>query len=223
MLSRLLVRVFAAVALLALVWLAGSVGGSGVDSWIRPVGGPHGPVRILQFYATTGLLVAGEKAKLCYGVENAKAVHISPRLAGVVLAASRCLEIVPERTTHYTIMAEGFDGAFVTRFFTLVVEDAPETDRGGLNVATLKWDRPPGLPFRSGGMTPMDRSVFVARALRGGASVRGRSGGGVCHGRRIAAEFRQDAVLDPVLVPPLAGVDLHAVDLHAEVHVHAAS
>ncbi|MGA2195242.1 MAG: hypothetical protein ABSH40_08225 [Bryobacteraceae bacterium] len=132
----------AAVALLALVWLAGSMGGSGTDSWIRPVGGPRGPVRILQFYATTGMLVAGEKAKLCYGVENARAVHISPRLAGVVPSANRCLEIVPERTTHYTILAEGFDGALVTRFLTLVVEEAPDADRGGLNVARLTWDRP---------------------------------------------------------------------------------
>lgn len=147
MLLRLLTRILTAVALLALVWRVGSVGGSGADSWIRPVGGPRGPVRILQFYATTGMLVAGQKAKLCYGVENAKAVHISPRLPGVVPAVNRCLEIVPEHTTHYTILAEGFDGAFVTRFFTLVVEDAPEVDRGGLNIAALQWDRPPGLPF----------------------------------------------------------------------------
>ena len=142
MLLRLLTRVLAAVALLALVWRVGSVDGSGADSWIRPVGGPRGPVRILQFYATTGMLVACEKAKLCYGVENARAVHISPRLPGVVPSANRCLEIVPERTTHYTILAEGFDGAFVTRFFTLVVEDAPAAGRGGLNVAVLKWDGP---------------------------------------------------------------------------------
>jgi len=34
-------------------------------------------------------------------------------------------------------------------------------------------------------------------------------------------EFAQDAVVDPVLVPPFAGVDLHAVDLHAEMNVDA--
>ena len=34
-------------------------------------------------------------------------------------------------------------------------------------------------------------------------------------------EFAQDAVVDPVLVPPFAGVDLDAVDLHAEVDVDA--
>jgi hypothetical protein len=88
------------------------------------------------------MLMAGEKAELCYGVENARAVHISPRLAGVVPSANRCLEIGPERTTHYTILAEGFDGAFVTRFLTLVVEDAPEQDRGSLNMAAVRWDRP---------------------------------------------------------------------------------
>jgi hypothetical protein len=127
-----------AVVLLAVVWRLGDVGGPGPHSWIRPVGGPHGPVRILQFYATTGMLISGQKAQLCYGVENAKSVHISPRLPGVVPSANRCLEIVPERTTHYTILAEGFDGALVTRFITLVVEDAPETDRSGLNIAMVR-------------------------------------------------------------------------------------
>ena len=139
---RLCSRVVAAVLLLAAVWALGPRRESGHRGWIRPVGGPPGPVRILQFYASVGTLQVGEKAKLCYGVENAKSVSISPMLPGVVPAASRCLEIVPERTTHYTILAEGFDGAFVTRFFTLVVEDAPAVDRGSLNDAMLKWDRP---------------------------------------------------------------------------------
>jgi hypothetical protein len=138
MLLRLITRVLAAIALVVTVLRLGSIGGRGADSWIRPVGGPRGPVRILQFYATTGMLVAGEKAKLCYGVENARAVHISPRLPGVVPAVNRCLEIVPERTTHYTILAEGYDGAFVTRFFTLVVQDAPDSEPGALNIATVR-------------------------------------------------------------------------------------
>jgi hypothetical protein len=75
-------------------------------------------------------------------VENAKAVRISPAVAVVVPAANRCLEIVPERTTHYTILAEGFDGNVVTRFVTLVVETAPAPPRDRVNLAALEM---PGL------------------------------------------------------------------------------
>src|ERR1051325_4869492 len=42
--------------------------------------------------------------------------------------------------------------------------------------------------------------------------------------RRDAARIQltEDAVADPVLVPPLDRIHLHAVDLHAEVYVNAA-
>jgi hypothetical protein len=59
---------------------------------------------------------------LCYGVENAKSVRISPSIPGVYPSTNRCLEIVPERTTHYTILAEGFDGRVATQSFTLAVQ-----------------------------------------------------------------------------------------------------
>ena len=38
----------------------------------------------------------------------------------------------------------------------------------------------------------------------------------------LRRQFAQDPVLDPVLVPPLARIHLHAVDLHAEMDVNAA-
>ena len=134
MLSWLLGRVVAAVALLAAVWAIGAVPDSAVRSWIPPVGGPRGPVRILRFYATTGSITLGDKAKLCYGVENAKSVRISPSLEPVAPAANRCLDIVPEHTTHYTILAEGFDGNVVTRVITLVVEAGIAPRRGHTNL-----------------------------------------------------------------------------------------
>jgi hypothetical protein len=135
MLSWLSGRVIVAVALMAAAWGIGGVPDSSLRSWIPPVGGPHGAVRILRFYATTGSLMRGDKAQLCYGVANAKSVRISPSLEPVPPAANRCLDIVPERTTHYTILAEGFDGNVVTRVVTLVVETAPQPRRTNLNVA----------------------------------------------------------------------------------------
>ena len=134
MLSWLCGRVVAAVALLVAVWGIGVVPDSSVRSWIPPVGGPRGPVRILRFYATTGSITQGDRAQLCYGVENAKSVRIAPWLEPVAPAANRCMEIVPEHTTHYTILAEGFDGNVVTRVITLVVEMAPAPRRTRINL-----------------------------------------------------------------------------------------
>jgi len=90
--------------------------------WIAP----RGPVKILNFYASVGALTVGEKALLCYGVENAKSIRISPAVQGVYPALSHCVEIVPEHTTHYTMLAEGFDGYVATRSFTLPVQTPPE-------------------------------------------------------------------------------------------------
>jgi len=81
-----------------------------------------GPVRITQFYATAGTVLSGQKTRVCYGVENARSVRISPDLDDVYPSPSRCVEVEPERTTHYTILAEGYDGAMATRSFTLAVQ-----------------------------------------------------------------------------------------------------
>jgi hypothetical protein len=131
---RLSGRVVGALVLLVAVWSISAVPDSPIRGWIQPVGAPRGPVRILRFYATTGSIAQGDKAQLCYGVENAKSVHISPVVATVLPVANRCLVIVPEHTTHYTILAEGFDGNIVTRFLTLVVETAPPTPRERVNL-----------------------------------------------------------------------------------------
>jgi hypothetical protein len=108
-------------ALAALLGLA-AVRRTEPRSMVRPIGARTGPVRILNFYASVGAVTMGEKALLCYGVENAKSVRISPAIPGVYPSSNRCLEIVPERTTHYTILAEGFDGRVATQSFTLPVQ-----------------------------------------------------------------------------------------------------
>ena len=98
-------------------------------AWVRPVGTPPGPVKILQFYASVGMLHVGGKALLCYGVENAKSVRISPVLDNVYPSINHCIEIGPEHTTHYTILAEGYDGRVATQSFTLPVADIPRTPK----------------------------------------------------------------------------------------------
>jgi len=120
-----LTRVCVAAGLLVALWCLSEARRGDPRVWVRPAGAKPGPVRILEFYASKGIVVPGQKAQLCYGVENAKAVHIVPRLQGVFPSHSHCLEVVPEHTTHYTLQAEGFDGTVAIKSFTLAVQDVP--------------------------------------------------------------------------------------------------
>jgi hypothetical protein len=85
-----------------------------VTSCSRPAPQPPpekaAPVRITQFYATLPQLARGEKELLCYGVENAKAVWLSPPRRELSAALSRCVDVEPVETTTYTLSAEGASG-----------------------------------------------------------------------------------------------------------------
>jgi hypothetical protein len=128
-------RVFVAAGLLVAMWGLSVLRLQDPRIWVRPASTTRGPVRILQFYASVGTLVPGEKALLCYGVENARAVHISPMLQGVYPTHRHCVEIVPEHTTHYTLQAVGYDGTVAIRSFTLAVQEAPSGSPEFLNYA----------------------------------------------------------------------------------------
>jgi hypothetical protein len=85
-----------------------------VTSCSRPAPQPPpqaaAPVRITQFYATLPQLARGEKELLCYGVENAKTVWLSPPRRELSAALSRCVDVEPAETTTYTLTAEGPSG-----------------------------------------------------------------------------------------------------------------
>lgn len=93
--------------------------------WVRPMSAQPRPVRIVRFYATVGALLPGQKAELCYGVENARQIRISPAVESAYPSLGRCIEIHPDHTTHYTLQAEGFDGRVAMRSITLAVQDRP--------------------------------------------------------------------------------------------------
>ena len=129
-------KVLAGVGLLVAMWGLSAVDRSDRRTWLHPAG-QSGPVRILRFYASTGILTAGETARICYSVENAKSVRISPMIEEAYPFPNHCLEIEPEHTTHYTLLAEGYDGAVATKSITLQVEaeEAPPPQLG--NYAAL--------------------------------------------------------------------------------------
>ncbi len=129
-------RVWMIAGILLAIWGLSAVRRTGEEAWIRPVGTARPPVRILQFYANVGMLTAGESATLCYGVENARSVSISPSIDGVYPALRRCVQILPQHTTHYVILAEGYDGRVAMQSFTLAVEAAP-VHPGALHYAIL--------------------------------------------------------------------------------------
>jgi hypothetical protein len=120
-----LAKLWAAVALLVALWGLSRIPDTGAKSWLHPVGATPGPVRILQFYADKGTVTPGQKAMLCYGVENAKSVRTSPTVAGIYPSLSHCVQIGPEHTTHYTLVAEGYDGRVAMQSLTLAVQNAP--------------------------------------------------------------------------------------------------
>jgi hypothetical protein len=115
-------KLFAAMALVLAVWMLGTYRRTNGESWVRPAGTTPGPVRITQFYSSVGSIKPGERALLCYGVENAKSVRIAPMMEGESPSSNRCLEVAPRRTTHYTIVAEGFDGHVAMQSLTLPVD-----------------------------------------------------------------------------------------------------
>lgn len=61
--------------------------------------------RITQFYTATPTVARGEKARLCYGVENAKEVTIDPPVDRLFPAMSYCFDAEPSETTSYTLTA----------------------------------------------------------------------------------------------------------------------
>ncbi|HUP04201.1 MAG TPA: hypothetical protein VMU19_09435 [Bryobacteraceae bacterium] len=133
-----LARPAAALALLAALWGLDSIRMGRPDAAAATAAKPMGGrVRILGFYASTGLLLQGERATLCYGVENAKAVTIAPLMLTVYPSKKYCFAIVPTHTTHYTLMAEGYDGIVDTRTLTVPVHARPPVQSQPLNVAVL--------------------------------------------------------------------------------------
>lgn len=81
-------------------------------------------VRITQFYAAETRVGAGDKTLLCYGVENAKVVRLSPPIEDVWPAVSRCFDVIPPHTTRYVLTAEDTTGQAVSQSATIEVGPA---------------------------------------------------------------------------------------------------
>jgi hypothetical protein len=81
-----------------------------------------GQVKILQFYATPGLISRGQKALVCYGTVNAQSVRLDPPVEPMYPALSRCFAVAPPRDTRYTLVAEDAKGHSAEQSFVLQVK-----------------------------------------------------------------------------------------------------
>lgn len=98
------------------------------------------PPKITQFYATAPQLHRGEQETLCYGVENATYVWVSPPRQVLTTSHSRCFDVAPSQTTVYRLTAEGADGKSVFQEVTVEV-GAPKAKIVEVRVSTLNAKR----------------------------------------------------------------------------------
>jgi len=115
---------------------------------------PSGPVKITQFYTSASQLTPGEKAMVCYGVENARTVAVKPAVEKLSPAFNRCFNVAPGRSTRYTLTAEGFDQRSVTASFEIQVIGRPPAPVAGPVIRQFeikpkdpKEDKPPTICY----------------------------------------------------------------------------
>lgn len=65
--------------------------------------------KITEFKANPSFLATGIQGKLCYGVENASHIELTPKVEDILPASERCIDITPKATTVYTLTAFGTD------------------------------------------------------------------------------------------------------------------
>ena len=127
--------------------------------------------RITQFYTTSGQVAKGEKALVCYGVENASSVWMEPPRQELSAALARCVEVFPEADTTYKLTAQGEDGKPVTRELKVAV-GAPRAKLVNVNISALE--------VKAGELVSVCYTVEHARAVtidpirfRGGSAGKG--------------------------------------------------
>lgn len=96
-------------------------------------------VRITQFYVTEPKLPKGEKTKLCYGVENANSVRLSPAVETLWPSLSRCFEIAPVQNTTYSLTATDARGRTVSQQTAVeITPPHPKIDYVSVSALTVK-------------------------------------------------------------------------------------
>ena len=76
---------------------------------------PPNHAHVTDFKADPSSLASGATGRLCYGVENAVKLDLTPRVETILPASQNCIDITPRQTTVYTLVAYGADGKTETK------------------------------------------------------------------------------------------------------------
>jgi hypothetical protein len=82
-------------------------------------------LQILQFYARDGVVLEGQPTVICYGVLNARAIHLDPPIEQLTPSLNRCIDAAPEHDTRYTLTAQGERGDSLSSSFEIQVKPNP--------------------------------------------------------------------------------------------------
>lgn len=66
--------------------------------------------KVLQFYASPGIVTRGEPVTLCYGVEGAERLELEPPLTELRPSRNRCVSVAPKQSGILTLRAIGPGG-----------------------------------------------------------------------------------------------------------------
>lgn len=78
--------------------------------------------KIVSFYAMPGDIHRGDSTQLCYGVANAQSVTIRPDTGRQTWPSlTRCIDVVPKKTTTYILTAKDAHGKTQTASLTINV------------------------------------------------------------------------------------------------------
>jgi len=86
---------------------------------IELLGGDH--LKILNFYASPGVIHRGQQSLICYGVNAAEHVRIEPPVEQLHPALSNCFNVSPDRDTDYKLSADDRAGHIVTASLSIKV------------------------------------------------------------------------------------------------------
>jgi hypothetical protein len=151
--------------------LSGCSSPTNSDPAPKQAAAPTDDARITQFYSTAERVPRGEKALLCYGVENASVVWLDPGHKELSAALSRCIEVTPTEDTTYVLSAQSPGGKPVTRELKVA------TGAGRVRIVNVNIS---ALEVKPGDLVSVCYTVENARAVtidplkhRGGADHKG--------------------------------------------------
>jgi hypothetical protein len=78
-------------------------------------------LKILDFYASTPTIHAGQPATICYGVNAAATVRLDPPVEQLYPAVSHCFQVTPRRDTEYKLIVADRAGHVLTQSLTVQV------------------------------------------------------------------------------------------------------